>query len=102
LRERFIVPKCVVLERILAPIVFVVKTVVKIDVIYVEEIKKQMAILKNKAQCAKCKDIIESYDRHDFKWCSCHSIFVDGGKEYMRRGGKFEDIIELSETDEGD
>jgi len=61
-----------------------------------------MAIFKNKAQCNKCKDIIESRDRHDFKWCSCHSIFVDGGKDYMRRGGNIEDIIELSETDEGD
>ncbi|MHA1815983.1 MAG: DUF7695 domain-containing protein [Candidatus Heimdallarchaeaceae archaeon] len=61
-----------------------------------------MAILKNKAQCAKCKDIIESTYRHDFKWCTCHSIFVDGGKDYMRRGGEIDDIIELSETDEGD
>ena len=61
-----------------------------------------MAIMKNKAQCAKCKDIIESLYRHDFKQCKCGVIFVDGGKDYLRRGGKFEDIIELSETDEGD
>jgi len=61
-----------------------------------------MAILKNKAQCAKCKDIIESYNRHDFRRCKCGAIFVDGGKDYMRRGGEREDIIELSETDEGD
>jgi len=61
-----------------------------------------MAILKNKAQCAKCNDIIESVDRHDFRWCSCHTIFVDGGKDYLRRGGQLDDIIELSETDEGD
>jgi hypothetical protein len=59
-------------------------------------------ILKNKAQCRKCKDIIESTYRHDFRFCSCGAIFVDGGKEYMRRGGKIEDIIEISETDEGD
>jgi len=59
-----------------------------------------MAILKNKAQCRKCDDIIESKYTHDFKSCKCGAIFVDGGKEYIRRGGEFEDIIELSETDE--
>ena len=61
-----------------------------------------MAILKNKAQCVKCEDIIESTYRHDFKSCKCGAIFVDGGREYLRRGGEFKDIIELSETDEGD
>lgn len=61
-----------------------------------------MAILKNKAQCKKCNDIIESKYRHDFKSCKCGAIFVDGGKSYIRRGGELEDIIELSETDEGD
>jgi len=61
-----------------------------------------MAILKNKAQCVKCGDIIESIYRHDFKSCKCGAIFVDGGRDYLRRGGEFEDIIELSETDEGD
>jgi hypothetical protein len=57
---------------------------------------------KNKAQCRLCKDIIESTFRHDFRRCKCGAIFVDGGHDYMRRGGKFEDIIELSEMDEGD
>jgi hypothetical protein len=52
-----------------------------------------MAILKNKAQCNKCKDIVKSTHIHDFKQCKCGAIFV---------GGEFEDIIELSETDEGD
>ena len=61
-----------------------------------------MAILKNKAQCNKCKDIIESKHRHDFVKCKCGAIFVDGGRDYLRRGGEFEDIIDLSETDEGD
>jgi len=61
-----------------------------------------MTILKNKAQCKKCKDIIESMDVHDFRQCKCRAIFVDGGREYLRRGGELDDIIELSETDEGD
>ena len=54
-------------------------------------------ILVNKIQCIKCKDIIESKHIHDFKWCDCKSIAVDGGLEYLRRVGKLEDIIELSE-----
>jgi hypothetical protein len=61
-----------------------------------------MAILKNKAQCKKCQDIIESVHVHDFRQCKCGAIFVDGGKDYLRRGGELDDIIELSETDEGD
>ena len=54
-------------------------------------------ILVNKIQCNKCKDIIESKYVHDFKWCSCKSIAVDGCLEYLRRVGNLEDIIELSE-----
>ena len=54
-------------------------------------------ILVNKIQCKKCNDIIESKHVHDFKWCSCKSIAVDGGLEYLRRVGNLEDIIELSE-----
>ena len=61
-----------------------------------------MAILKNKAQCAICEDILESKHVHDFRRCECGAIFVDGGREYIRRGGEFYNIIELSETDEGD
>ena len=34
----------------------------------------------------KCGDIIESVHRHDFVECSCGSIFVDGGHDYLRRG----------------
>lgn len=54
-------------------------------------------ILLNKIQCKKCKDIIESKYVHDFKWCVCRNIAVDGGLEYLRRVGNLEDIIELSE-----
>lgn len=42
-----------------------------------------------KAKCGKCGDIIESTYRHDFKRCSCGSIFVDGGNDYFRCGGDF-------------
>jgi|AntAceMinimDraft_11_1070367.scaffolds.fasta_scaffold50842_3 tRNA(Ile2) C34 agmatinyltransferase TiaS len=42
-------------------------------------------ILSNKVQCHKCGDIIESKHRHDFKWCSCGNVAVDGGKSYLKR-----------------
>ena len=34
-------------------------------------------IIKNKAQCKKCQDIIESNSTNDLKRCSCGSIAVD-------------------------
>lgn len=54
-------------------------------------------IIINKAKCKKCNDIIESKTVHDFKWCSCGNIAVDGGQEYIKRFGNLDDIIELSE-----
>jgi hypothetical protein len=56
-------------------------------------------IIKNKAQCKKCGDIIESKYRHDFVSCKCGSIFVDGGLDYCRSGAdNFENFIDLSEV----
>ena len=51
----------------------------------------------NKARCKKCGDVIESKHRHDFRTCKCEAIFVDGGKDYIRRGGSPSDCEELSE-----
>ena len=55
-------------------------------------------ILKNTAQCGECGDIIESRHRHDFVSCTCGSLFVDGGRDYLRRGFKGS-WTELSETE---
>jgi hypothetical protein len=57
-------------------------------------------IVKNKAQCKICKQVIESKHRHDFVSCKCGCIFVDGGRDYLRRGGELHNIIELSEVTE--
>lgn len=35
-------------------------------------------ILVNKVRYNKCGDVIESETRHDFKWCKCKSVAVDG------------------------
>ena len=59
-------------------------------------IRKINKIRTNRIKCKKCRDIIESYDAHDFKWCSCKSVAVDGGREYLRRLGYPEDYEELS------
>lgn len=61
---------------------------------------KSKIILKNKIKCNKCGDIIESKYRWNFVWCSCHSVAVDGGHDYLRRVGNLEDFTELSEVKE--
>ena len=59
-------------------------------------------IIHNKIKCKKCGDIIESMNRHDFKWCSCGQCAVDGGHDYLKRsyagGSPEESYEELSET----
>jgi hypothetical protein len=37
-------------------------------------------------QCKLCLEIIQSHHRHDFKWCSCRTVYIDGGPEYQRVG----------------
>ena len=54
-------------------------------------------IIANKIQCKKCQDIIESRYTHDFVWCKCGSVAVDGGKSYLRRCGEPDDMIDMSE-----
>jgi hypothetical protein len=44
----------------------------------------------------KCGDIIVSKHVHDFVQCRCSAIFVDGGMQYLRRGGEDEDFIDRS------
>ena len=61
-----------------------------------------LKIKTNKIKCNHCGDIIESTHTHDFKWCKCMTVFVDGGREYLRRGFKDspDDYEELSEYEE--
>jgi hypothetical protein len=55
-----------------------------------------MKIIRNAARCKKCGDLIVSTYCHDFVACSCGAIFVDGGREYLRRGGDLDAIEEHS------
>ena len=51
-----------------------------------------------KVRCLKCDDVIESKHRHDFVWCKCGAIAVDGGSDYLKLTGNFEDWEILDET----
>ena len=53
-------------------------------------------ILVNKIRCKKCGDVIESKSVHDFKFCKCEAVAVDGGHYYLRRVGALEDWEDLS------
>lgn len=55
-------------------------------------------IIRNMIKCKKCGDIIESTSVHDFKYCSCGAVAVDGGKNYLRRCGNPDDFKEMSEV----
>ena len=50
----------------------------------------------NKIRCKSCGDVIESEHTHDFRWCKCGSVAVDGGKSYLKRCGNIDNIEELS------
>lgn len=64
---------------------------------------KMPKILRNIAKCKKCQDIIESINVHDFVRCKCKSIFVDGGKDYVRRGAdNLDDIEDLTIYEESE
>jgi hypothetical protein len=43
-------------------------------------------IIRNMIRCNTCGDTIESTSRHDFKYCKCGHVFVDGGHDYLRIG----------------
>ena len=57
----------------------------------------------NAVKCLLCGDIIESMYRHDFKWCRCRNVAVDGGHDYVKRSyekqGTWEEITTRAELD---
>ena len=60
-----------------------------------------MVIKRNRAKCLFCGDIVESEFTHDFKFCKCGKLAVDGGHSYLRRCAEDMDMVEeLSEVEE--
>jgi len=43
-------------------------------------------------QCKHCLNIIYSRHRHDFRKCDCGAVAVDGGFDYFKVNGNFEDF----------
>ncbi len=62
----------------------------------------QIKIIRNKIKCKRCGEVIESESRHDFKFCACGKVAIDGGLFYLKRSGNPNDWIELSEIIELD
>jgi hypothetical protein len=64
-----------------------------------------MNIQINKIQCNDCKEVIESTHRHHFVGCRCYNesagldgVYIDGGRDYLRRGGM--NYTDLSEYED--
>ena len=62
-------------------------------------------LIRNAIRCNNCKDIIESKHTHDFKFCKCGMVGIDGGLNYTRRIFKnspndFTDLSEWGEVEE--
>jgi len=56
--------------------------------------------LLNRIKCNHCNDVIESKHRHDFKFCKCGKVGIDGGSDYRRRVGLASDYQEMCEAND--
>ena len=36
--------------------------------------------------CPLCKSLLYSLAVHDFRYCKCEAVFIDGGRDYTRIG----------------
>lgn len=55
-----------------------------------------MRILSNQIKCKKCGDTPFSAHRHDFKYCKCGAVAVDGGMSYLRTVGDLSSAEDMS------
>ena len=62
-----------------------------------QKAKKNSAI-----QCLKCNDIIVSKYRHDFRFCKCRAVAIDGGTDYLRCIGNKENYRIVSSFGDDD
>ena len=53
-------------------------------------------IISNQIRCVHCGDEPWSGTRHDFRYCECKKVAVDGGMEYLRRIGNPNDYVDIS------
>jgi len=54
--------------------------------------------IRHAIYCKKCTDTIESLFQHDFKYCSCGAVGIDGGilngNTYIGNGSMYVTIID--------
>ena len=55
-----------------------------------------------KVQCAVCGDVIQSKNRRHMMWCGCGAIAIDGGSEYTKCTGEFDDFIWIEPKEDDD
>ena len=58
-----------------------------------------MRIIKNKAKCKRCGDVVSSEIAEIYIHCKCGAIAVSGGYKAILRLGHHNDILELSEKE---
>lgn len=58
-------------------------------------------LVQNAAKCLLCGEILQSKHRHDYRTCSCGNLMVDGGLDYVRRGFKTNQWVDMC-AHEGD
>jgi hypothetical protein len=56
---------------------------------------REPRIIRSRARCLECGDVVESKHRHDFVACTCGAMFLDGGTDYVRYGCRDFDHVEL-------
>ena len=54
-------------------------------------------LIRNRARCKQCNDIIESALPDAYVECSCGAIYLDGGAERPTAGGSAVDFDDMSE-----
>jgi hypothetical protein len=52
-----------------------------------------------KYRCKKCGDVIQSTHRHDFKWCKCGEFAIDGGSDYTKLTGNWDDFEQVQDEE---
>lgn len=45
-------------------------------------VDRNRELIRNSAHCLICHSDIESVAGHDFRWCKCENVAVDGGSGY--------------------
>jgi len=65
--------------------------------------EKKRRIKLNSIKCTRCGTVLVSTYVHDFNGCKCveeSRVYVDGGKDYLRRlGGNYEELSTYEEEE---